>query len=416
MLSVMASLSACNGSDEEETSSDLDPNVKVPAMDILEAEGTLHIFTLQDFDTDPTDDVPTRAFIANFSMPAVTYEPDEEDEDETLNDLGWTENKWVDSSRDWVLISNPELDTQFEDLREYRVLEDGNLQAPVAKLNQPTFEAIDENIYERYLGAIFVWDMDNLTDKAGEDVSGEEIADYQDYEDYAILPEAEIWGDNVDFSEGAVIYGATRSVAADVITVEAVGADGSFSLSPTHISSGDGEATIEDALASFPLYGTTRLAYQFTLNYGTTQLTSYKPNAVRYETNNTIYLTFDTNTLEVGLYTNSTGSSLVTTTSYTDYSTDGYIEIDTRSLDEGDRKLLGLPTYFNPVILGPFSTDGSALTNTTDNAYFYGKHYIKTTDSNRTSLDPVLFLNPTAKNDVMSAFESYQDERYDDLN
>jgi hypothetical protein len=388
-------ISACH--DEEDTDSDkLNPYVDTPANPILTAEGSLHLFDISSFIQDPLNvDNDIMVLTFNNFTPATSNDEPDEDENDTLNDLGWTQNDWnEDAPTNWLTISSPASSTLYQKTRQYRVLEDGLLSAAITTLNRPVYEAIDKNIYERQLGAVFVWDFGNYTDEAGEDVSGEDMIDYENFYNFDLLDHVSIWAENAVFSSGAKIYGATRSIAADTLTVESVENNGNFSLSYTKF--GTGQPDLESAIAIYPQYGT-RMEYRFTVDYAT---------------HSTVYITFDTAT-DMAYLWQTQGGSVVFSAPYTLHSNPSYLEIDTASLAEDERIILGgIPAYFNPVIIGPYTEDGTASNNLADKSYFYGKHYIKTNAVNRLNLSPIFFFNPIAKTDIQNTFKAWREERH----
>lgn len=399
LLVLCAAVSSCRDSEEDEDG--LNPYVQEPAYAILLREGSLHLLSVVTFYEDPgniDNDLMVLHF-DSFSPASTNVEPDEDkDEDKTLNDLGWIRSSWDEDSLTWKSNTNPKSSETYGKTRPYRLLTMGGLSAPVTALNQPIYEAVDENVYERQLAATFVWDFGSYTDETGEDISGEEIAEYESLNlgsnNYELLPYATIWGENVPFSSGAKIYGATRSVATDTLVIEAVEDLGSFSLTKTRF--GTGIASIEDALSAYP-QDVQRLEYRYTLDYS-----SYNKLYISFETSNDIAYVY-----------NSASGSVYFEVPYTVHTDPSYIEIDTASLADDARIILGgLPTYFNPIIAGPYTSDGSYSGNISNKSYFYGKHYIKTDAVNRLQLTPVFFLNNQAKTDVENTFRSWRQTRH----
>lgn len=391
---LCTALAACH-EDKLEDAEALDPYVDTPANPILAAEGSLHLFTFSTFTEDIADirnDLMVLSF-DNFTPSSSNIEPDK-DEDKTQNDLGWTQTSWDEDTVKWLSIESPKSSIVFNKPRQYRVLKDNELSAPTTTLNQPIYEAIDENVYERQLAATFVWDLGNYTDEAGDDVSGDKIADYESFYGFALLQHAAIWAENLYFSNGATIYGATRSVAADTLVIEGVDDNGIFTLSKTRF--GTGLPDIETALQAYP-QGSSRLEYRFTVDYAT---------------HSKIYMSFDTSNNKAYIY-NTPSGTVYFEVPYIINTLDSYIELDTSILSESERIILGgLPTYFNPIIAGPYTDDGSFSSDITDKSYFYGKHYVKTNEINRLKLSPIFFLNPTAKSDVENAFKNWRDQRH----
>ena len=398
-------LSACNGgSDDEE---DDDVSVARPANEILLEEGSLHRFHMRSFYRDSVDidnDIMILDF-DNFRPAASNVEPDEDD-DQTLNDLPYSKDSWNETTVSWASISNPLLaDSTFQKIRSWRVLSNNNLWAPVQRLNQPIYETIDENVFERQLATRFVWDFGGYGDiRTDLDLSGDAIEDYQTLYGFDFLPYAQIWAESggwvsdgdfdFRFSEGATVYGASRSVASDTLVVESVDNNGEFDLALTRF--GQGLADIDTALAAYPHAGA-RLAYRFTVDYSQHHI---------------IYLSFDTALKTVRLYSDNSGGSHIAETAYNEHPENSYIEIDTSALDSADRILLGLPAYFHPIITGPFTSDGSISADISQKAYYYGKRYIRTDELNRLALTPYFFMNNTAKEDIKRAFREWREQEH----
>jgi hypothetical protein len=395
VLSGFLLLTACHDDDDEEDKDALNPYVDTPANPFLVQEGSLHLFKIDTFFQDLADidnDIMVLTF-DNFTPASTNIEPDE-DEDKTLNDLGWTQTSWDEDTTAWLQVSSPKSTAIHQKTRQYRILTADNLSAAHTTLNQPIYEAIKKNVYERQLAATFVWDLGNYTDDMGDDVSGEEIADYESFYGFELLEHASIWGDGLFFSNGATIYGATRSVAADTLVIESVDNGSSFSLAPTKLGAGIGD--IETALDAYP-QGVARLEYRFTVDYST---------------NSIVYISFDTSNDLAYIYTSSSGSTNFSVP-YTIHTTPSYVELDTASLDDSQRFILnGLQPYFNPIIAGPYTADGTTSSEITDKAYYYGKHYIKTNEASRLTLKPLFFLDPTATSDVQNAFKTWRQERH----
>ncbi len=375
-------ISACNRDDDEASSESI--KVSGPANEILQKEGSLHIFSVQKFEqaSDSRDDIMLLT-IDSFSPSVTNIEPEDEDDDQTLNRLKYKQLSWEELNLAWATIENPLQDSKYMKPRSYRVLEDGFLQAAKTILNRPIYETIDDNIFERQLAARFVWDFSRYGDvRAERDVFGDRLDDYENLYNYPVLPHVDIWADiefdTVRFSDGALIYAASRSVALDTVVVESVFNNNGYTLSPTRIAAG--MTNLNDALNSFPIGGN-RLAYQFTVDY---------------DQHHTLHISFDLANAKAQLFNTASGSQIAEADLIID-STKPYAEIDTMALDSSLRATLNLPSYFNPVIIGPF-----------EGAFFYGKRYIKTDAINRLLLQPVFFLNNPAKNDVENTFKRWR--------
>ena len=405
-------LASCNNDDEYEEEEDTSADVGKSAHPVIVEAGSFHIFSLKEFyqAADVDDDIMVLVF-DDFTPSATTEDPDEDDEDadQTANYLGWTQEYWQEETLSWGTNQLPKQDSAYQKSREYRVLTDNQLKAPTTVINEPIYETIDDDIFERQLAATFVWDMASygIFDSEHE-VDRDDIADYENFYSFSILPHASIWAEDAEFSEGAIIYGASRSVNEEVIVVESVfGDDSKFSLDDTEFA--QGATSLKAALEQYSS-DTKRLEYQYTLDY---------------KEHYSIYLSFETSnfdstgsgTAKVSRSSGSETHDVSYTVHYDEAHNPIYIEIDTASLSSGIRDLLGnLPAYFNPVILGPFSKNGSQLSETDVKRYYYGKRYIRTDEDNRIHLKPVIFLNETAKNDIKTAFSNWRIERHDEEN
>lgn len=402
-IGIYSVIAGCH--DEEPVEDALDPYVENPAYNLLVSTGALYTFTFSSLIEDSNDirnDIMVLNF-DNFTPPSTNIEP-RPDDVQTTNDLGWKQSAWDEANRIWAVPSSPKSSSPYNKVRQYRLLnaDTNNLDAAITTLNNPTYEAINKNIYERQLGAVFVWDFGNYTQSKGENVSNKKMTDYETFYGFSLLPNVNKWGVtytthlNRRFSTNAIIYGATYSVAKDTLTVESVYDNGSYSLTKTKF--GTGEADIETALLSYP-QGSSRLEYGFTLNY--TQ-------------NNKIYMSFDTASNIAYLYPTST-SSVEFSVPYTLHSNPDYVEINTSSLTESGRIILNnLPTYFYPIITGPFTENGSLSSDPSQKSFFYGKHYVKTDALSRLKLQPVFMFNPTAKADIENAFKQWRLDRHFD--
>jgi len=408
MLSILGALSGCH-EEQAGTSSSLDPYVDNPAYATLVKEGSLHTFTFTTFteDLNKPNGILNDIMVLNFDnfTPAKTTIEPKKDEDQTLNDLGWTQSAWDEIKREWSLLNSPKSASPYNKTRQYRRFnfDTGNLDAAVTALNYPIYEAIDKNIYEKHLGNYFVWDLGNYTKDLGENVSGKKLIDYKQFYGFDLLPNVEKWGldlknNNVPvrFSTNARIYGATFSVAEDALVIESVFDNNNFNLTKTKF--GTGQSDIETALLAYQR-NVARLEYNFTLNYGYS---------------NKIYMSFDTISNIAYLYPESSGIGGVEFSApYTVKTNPNYIEINTANMTESERIILKkLPTYFNPIIMGPFTDDGSVSNDPSKNSFFYGKRYIKTDKINRLKLSPVFIFNTIAKNDIENAFKQWRIERH----
>ena len=389
-------LGGCDNNDEDDDS--ISSTFGEPAHPILEAEGSLHVFSLINFIdlTDVDDDIMTLQ-IENFTPATDTTEPDEDADDQTTNDLGFSVYNWDESNLvNWVTDSAPLVNDSIYQLnRPYRLFTNGDtLSAPINTLNQPIYEAIDDEVYERQLGVSFLWSM---SDTEGEDIEGDDLDQYLTISingrAWPVLEQADVWASDSDdvFSEGSRLYSGVRIVTSDVYQIESVSqVDGSFSLDSVGFDFG-----VSSLTAMTANYQTTSLEYQYTLDYST---------------HRTIYIRFNPTTNEATV--SSTDGSSDSTANYTVHS--HYLEIDTSSLDQTDLDTLGLPRYFNPIIVGPFTVSGSTSSDSADNGYFYGKRYITSTTELAAQLEPIIFFNSTAINDIQQDFSDWRTEEHTD--
>ncbi len=424
LFSLSFVLTACHDEDDEmedDEISELDPAVGESAYPILEDEGSLHIFTVEKFIQHDTADTDGNIYKDQMELtfdsflPALSTEEPDIDDDENLsdNDLGYTQIYWYEESNEdntalddypprWK-DRDPLSDSKFlNNDREYLIVSDGEISDIYDSNYRPLYEVIDEEIYERHQSVVFVWDFDDIdfasdTLESERDVSGDDLKDWERlfiYQGYDILPHASIWGEDDEFSQGATIYGATRSIAKNIVVIEAVkkNSNDNYSLSTARFHSGTDD--IETWLGNnYPADGDagSHLEYLFTVDFFTHHF---------------LYMQFDTINKEVQLFTtNTTIPDNRITVEYSVNTEEKYIEIYTSSLAKTTLDGLNLPAYFNPVIAGPFGDD---------NDYYYGKRYIETDYDQRLKLEPVFFLNSTAKSDVETAFQEWRIERHEE--
>lgn len=413
-------INGCRDDDDEpeEETSKLHPDVDTPAYPILLEANSLHIFTVQDFFEDKINGTygnifkdRMELFIDNFTPAQSTEEPDDDADILSSNDLGYTRSIWTEVSNSekdallyakaWEVDNLPLRDSRYtQNDREYRILTNGVLQQSRTSDYMPLYEVIDKNIYEKRQEVVFTWDFGGAADvDAKEDVSRDDIDDWETIfinRSYTILPYASIWGDDYKFSEGAIIYGATRSIAKDILVIEAVynnegNNNKKFTIEKAKISSGANDITTALAPYSSDNNASVHLNYQFTEDFFS---------------HHSVFLQFDTLQKQAHLFTtNNASDSDKIKVPYIEHYDKSYIEIDLSSLTKSQLDGLNIPAYFNPIIAGPFGDD---------NDFYYGKHYIKTDDAQRLKLEPVFFLNNIAKNDVAQAFENWRSERHEE--
>lgn len=400
LLSLTAGISGCKKNDDEQSDND-NAYVKEPAWPVLEEENSLSRFFFPDFNYDPSLQPKDDSFTVYFETfkPQSNIEPDEDAIDQTTNDLLFEETVWDDAQIQWVTNSNilSSAQSPFQKVRDYRILTEGNLQPKVIGKNLPIYEAIDdnetidgnENIFTQHLATEYIWDIGNFDDADDEDLSGQEIQDYETSEDgYTLLPNASIWSDvdgtDSTFSDGATLYSASYSINNNIYVVEAVD-DGNeeFSLTAAGITVSSA-TTLAELISEYQ--EPVRLEFKFTTDFLNHQ---------------TIYIGFDSATQTAHL---ATTSGAATADASVDYSVDATaltIEIDTQALDATTLEILTLEAFFNPIIVGP------------DNGSFYaGKHYIATTKDNREKLARIFFFNTIAAGNIQNTFEAWRDDKY----
>lgn len=421
---TLCQMTACNSVDCDETPDDpeciddgSDIDVEKEANTLLESINSFHQFTLQQ-PFSSTLDTSNSAEIYSFTPAEDSSKQSENDAEDfpEANDLGLTVLAWLDDVRRWEVNNAPfsAIGSIYNEDKSYFLIENGELSNLKTQHNHPTYEAVKKNIFERQLAVDFVWDLGDLhIDGFGKihselDVSNKKISKLKNHPDtnkIEILPNADIWGDDYHFDEGAIIYGGTRSVAEDKLIIESIKSNNSFNMTSPNFS--NNHDSIDSALADYPdnSPASTHLHYQF---------------SVGYLINKEIYMQFNTTNKTAQIFT-STGDSIdidpCTPTSpdnmdcqrinvpYIEHLNENYIEIDTSTLSQQRLKEYNLPGYFNPIIAGPFDTA---------KRFYYGKRYIKTDSDNRIKISPMFLLNDTAKNNVENAFKDWREEMYQD--
>ncbi|CAA0108895.1 Uncharacterised protein [BD1-7 clade bacterium] len=363
---------------------------------VLLQEGSLHTFNVIQFEENrqrPQDGV----FILNTDnfTPARSPEPPPSNApDQTTNHLGYSIDNWTDPSRQWLTNEAPFVGPVYSAFRPYRVLENANLRAPVNdRLNQPIYETQGGNVFEDQLATRFRW---RLLSTSGGRIAGRPIRNYETLEiageRVEILPDVPIWGRNGDFGSDARLYPAYRSVDKDIFVVESTTTGSgptAFSLALTEF--GFGETSLADALALFP-EGGQRLTYRFTIDY----LTNY-----------TVYITFDAATQMASLFRVASGGEAIQVP-YNVNNAGAFAEIDVTGLSDNQREEFGFQSYFNPIITGPFTRNGSGSDNPEDKGFYYGKRYLQTTQDNESDLIPIVLYNPQAHADLERTFQQWR--------
>lgn len=389
LLIITTCLSACKRrdlADEEKT------KVNEPARDILADNGSLHIFQLDEFLYDKAIDIRDEKMnfsFANFSPAATDEEPRFDDEDPTPNWLGYNEESWDEEHLQWVSNDNPHQLSPYNKTRPYRIISNGQLHSVInGKYNRPIYENHDENIFERQLGVRFVWDFGSYGEaKTEREISLDYIDKYENLYGFPWLREVKTWS-NIDyqqpqFSNGAKVFAASRSVERDVYIIESVKQGNRYSLEPTLIQA-DADS-LSDVLKAHK-NADSLLEYRFIIDYV-------------YE--HSLWMHFDLNSQTAFLYDENKEGIAKADLYFNDEQS--VAEINTQALDKKDLQALHLPAYFNPIIAGPFNGE-----------VYYGKFYPKTDEFNRLLLTPIFFLNSTAKSDIKRLIEDWRKQEHDD--
>lgn len=394
-LLALTCLNACKRRDLDDEEK---AKVKEPGRDILAANGSLHIFQLGDFLFDRSIDIrkeKINASFANYTPSSTDEEPRFDDEDPTPNWLGYSEESWDEEHLTWSSNENPLQLSPYNKARPYRLIKNGQIQAELSdKYNRPIYENIDENIYERMFGSWqqeglrFVWDFGRYDEvKTERDLSLDYMDRYTTLYGYEFLPEVQIWSkldhENLQFSQDAKVFAATRSVERDVYIIESLRVGNYYDLSPALIS--DNASSLGEILSHYQ-EGGQFLEYQFIIDY----IEEYK-----------LYLQFDSHRDIALLYDNN--KNFIAKAQLHIDSDRNLAVINTNNLTSKDLHTLNLPGYFYPIITGPFA-----------GKVYYGKFYPKTTEENRTLLRPTFFLNSIAKDDIKTAIMRWRDQEHAD--
>lgn len=389
-LILTLSLSACKRNEFDDSD-----KVKVAgaAKEILEQAGALHLFSVDTFIFIPKTAIRNDVMQLHFDsfQPSASDEEPEKDEVITLNWLAYQQDRWDENDRQWRPHTTPLLD--YKDLSSYRLFADGQLGDPVSNIkNHPIYKTIDDNIFEQQLAVQFVWDFSAYgAIKKERSLTGDRLDKYETLYGYPLLPHVNTWsnirinGGRPIFSTDATVFAASRSVARDVYVVEATWQGSKFSLDDTRFN--NSAPSLSNALSLYPIGGA-RLEYRFTVDYNQ---------------HHVVYLNIDLANNLVEFYSTPTGGTKIADASLIIHSAESYAEINTEAMDNAKRAALNIPSYFNPIFVGPFGGE-----------YFYGKHYIKTNEFNRLLLPPMFFLNSAAKQDIQSTFKTWREEEYND--
>lgn len=364
------------------------PKVGEAANPILLENGSLYQVAFQQFyqATDPRYDIMA-VTIDRFAPSTTNIEPDKDDDDQTTNWLKYSQESWNESFQKWESMSAPLQQAHFQKTRPYREVRSSGLSPVLTTTNRPIYETIDDNIFERQLTVRFVWDFAPFNGtKTERNLYNDRLDDLEKLYGYTVLPHVNQWADIdreiVRFSQDAKIFAASRSVDKEATLIESVLTNNEYSLTPVQFA--EGEASLDAALA---LYASTRLNYQFVLDY---------------QEQYSIYISFDLVNETAQLYGTINGASIAEASLI--FNNDrSLVEIDTQALTQAERAALHLPAYFNPVMIGPF-----------ESKYFYGKRYIKTTQQNRNLLEPMFFFNQTAKQDIEQTFKRWRIQDFND--
>ena len=395
--------------------------VDKPANTVLEDQGTLSLFSVATFveNVDYNNESMSLQLLnlspADNSAKQTSREEREQPE---ANDLKIDAQVWQENApRQWVINSAPfsSPNSLYQYSKSYHLLENAQLLELVThEKNQSLYEAQEKDILEQQQAVTFVWDMGDMdlegigAIKSRIDVANRYIKNYETHPDsdaIDILDYAATWAENARFSEGALIYGGTRSVLNSIMVIESVYDNAGFSMAPVLFTTG--ADTITDALANYPVSddASASLHYQF---------------SVEATEHHSLYMQFDTANNTAQIFLNNSADSTILCqiddgtaaqdcdrwqVSYSENSDEATIEIDIMALSREHLSKLNAPGFFNIIIAGPFS-------DTKD--FYYGKHYKATTVSHRKKLQPLFLLNPTATSDVQTQFQLWRQEAYED--
>ena len=389
-----------------------------PAYTILQDFGGLHQFNISAFTQDQSDSSQDvmKLQISNYGLATDNNPSNSELEDNpSINRLALDYDIWEEVSRRW--LNNETLDIEgsdYQKIKTYYLPSGGNLGALINNsYNQPIYTADNKDVREQQQGSQFYWDFGDyeieglfslkarISNLAGKYIRN--YASHPDNIDTPLLEKANIWGQDVKFSEGAVIYGGSRSVANDKLIIESVLNNNSFSMAEVNFTSGHN--SIAEALAPWPTNG--NASNHLSIKYSVGFLNHFEVKAQ-----------FDPATQTAQLFTNNNADLTICVpndpdnkvcdrieVSYTENNSEKTIELELMDLSASRLRSLNLPGYFNLIIAGPFN-------NAQD--FYYGKHYKKTTTANRIKLSPQFWLNPIAAEDVRSAFKAWRQEVFDD--
>ncbi|NRA43263.1 MAG: hypothetical protein HRU21_13320, partial [Pseudomonadales bacterium] len=279
--------------------------------------------------------------------------------------------------------------------RAYRILNNAQLAQAISVRNAPLYEAIEDDIVERQLGVSFVWDLDGTENTQKRvDLSNDQFEDYQNYRDYEVLPNAEIWGDNQRFSEGSSLFSGIKRINQAKSVVEASLSNGRYSFDLQKIN--DGSVSLEDIPLIYSLVNNQRLAYVYTLNY----INQF-----------TLFISFDQT--RAYFYRSPIDTEAVASVSYAVDVAAATITVNTDELSLENRDALQLSPHFKPIITGPFLSDDIDLSNGNSDAYYYtGKAYYT---AEKSAVSPIFLFNPSAKQDIETQFLRWREEIYDDF-
>lgn len=389
LLIITTALSACKRRDlaDEEKA-----KVKEPGRDILADNGTLHTFHLDEFLYDKTIDIrkeKTGFSFVNFSPSVTDEEPRFDDEDPTPNWLGYNEESWDEERLQWVSNENPLQLPPYSKTRPYRIIQNGQLQSITnGKYNRPIYENLEENIYERQLAVRFVWDFGSYGEvKTERDLSFDYIDSYETLYGFPFLSHVKTWSkldyETRQFSQDAKVFAASRSVERDTYVIESVRQNNNYSLNPTQLQS-DAES-LTQALTPYRS-ADNLLEYRFIIDY-------------IHE--HSLWIRFDLDTQTAFLYDED--KKEIAEASINFDNEQAIAEINTQALSLKQLQALNLPTYFNPIIAGPFNGE-----------VYYGKFYPKTDEFNRLLLTPIFFLNNTAKTDIKNLISRWREQEHTD--
>jgi len=415
-----------NGDTDPSTpNNDIDVDIGEEANKILEEQGGLYQFTLTSFDLNNTDDNvrdDTVALYFNSYLPADTNTPPDEDDKtaQTDNDLYYEERLWSESdpgNLQWKVDRFPfeGQHSPYNKTRPYRVIVGDTLSLALNVQNKPIYEAIDDELVERHLGATFVFDLNGFGDiKKHYELHNDNFDKYTSLESssggrsFNLLEHASVWGDNNAFNEGAELFTGIRKVNNDIIVVESTLNNDNYDF--TQVGFDSGTTDINTLPDNYSNGIQSPIAFHFTNNY----IEAYS-----------LYVSFDSGSQTAYLHSDASSDAIASTS----YSIENnlYIEIDIQQLSATAnnanpsaslldlQQSLNLSSDYNIAITGPFLSDNEDLQVGDANAkYYFAKRYLQSESETNIDLQqPVFFFNGQAQSDIEAQFLTWRQEQYD---